>query len=101
MIMYYPERFKATEAGRVLMRMRESYEAVFSAREDAHFKILSFARDIQSKFDLDNLHLTDRHGHDLTDRVVSCVKQLGESVGPGQHACADGRHRCAAGSYRG
>eukprot|EP00966_Prymnesium_polylepis_P075400 1749253-Prymnesium_polylepis.1 len=46
MVMYYGERFKAGEAAHVLMRMRESYELVLSAREDAHNAIVAFGRDI-------------------------------------------------------
>ena len=81
MIMYYDERFKANEAGHVLMRMRESYECTFSAREDAHYAILAFGRDIRCQFDLDNLHMTNREGHGLGEKVITCIKQLGSSVG--------------------
>ena len=89
MLMYYQERFEAGEAGWVLMRMRESFTLVFSAREDAHFKILEFGREIRSKFDVDNLHMTDRHGHDLSEKVITVVKQLASSVSSTHAQMAD------------
>ena len=95
LIMFYEERFKANEAAHVLMRMRESYELVFSAREDAHNKILGFGRDIRCQFDHANLHMTDRHGHDLSEKVITCVKQLGSSVGSTHVQIADVTERVA------
>ena len=43
--------------------------------------LLDWGRSIKVKFDTDNLHLSDRHTHDTSEKVIAVVQQLGSTVG--------------------
>ena len=78
-IMFYHERFLAKEMHSVLTCMREAYSAIGASGEDAHAKIIEWGVAIHVKFDVDNLHLTEKESHTGHEKVVHAVKQLGSS----------------------
>ena len=78
-IMFYHERFLAKEMHSVLTCMREAYSAIGAPGEDAHAKMIEWGVAIRVKFDVDNLHLTEKQSHAGHEKVVHAVKQLGSS----------------------
>ena len=90
MIMYYPERFEAKEMHTVLHQMREAYKDTIGAPgDDAHSKLVEWGVAIKTKFDVDNLHLTDGTTHEGAMQVVQAVKSLGSSTASTQAMIAD------------
>jgi hypothetical protein len=77
MIMYYNERFDAAEMHTVLTSMREAFvHAELGKMEVAHSTICEWARAIRAQFDVDNLHLTARQAHGMSEQVVATMQHL-------------------------
>ena len=92
MIMYYQQRYEVRprEMQSVNDHLAEAYKATVGfPGEDAHQKLMEWSSIIKVQFDLDNLHLTARDGHDNTEKVVTAVKQLGSGQASMQGQLAD------------
>lgn len=77
MIMYYNERFEAAEMHTVLTSMREAFvHAELGKMEVAHSTICEWAKAIRAQFDVDNLHLTARQAHGMSEQVVATMQHL-------------------------
>jgi hypothetical protein len=85
MIMYYEERFKAKESTTVLAMMRESYVAMAAPTDDVHAVLIEWGGLIRTQFNVDNLHLTERHEHGGSEQVTAAVKGLSQTISR-QHA---------------
>ena len=81
LIMYYAERFEAEEMHSVLAKMRDAYRPIAAPMDDAHMVLKGWGSAIQAKFDTDNLHLTGREMHTMSEKVLAVVQQLGATVG--------------------
>ena len=81
LIMYYGERFEAQEMHSVLAAMRDAYRPIAAPHDDAHMVLKGWGSAIKAKFDADNLHLTGRETHAMSEKVLAVVQQLGATVG--------------------
>ena len=79
--MYYGERFQAEEMQLVLASMRDAYRPIASPTDDAHIILQEWGRAIRTQFDSDNLHLSSRETHAMSDKVLAVVQQLGVTIG--------------------
>ena len=81
MIMYYETRFKSKESEHVLARMRDAYDAKISTPGfAAHQVLIEWGDALKIQFKLDNAHLFNRKGHDLSEQVVAGLQGLGGNV---------------------
>ena len=82
MIMYYETRFKSKESEYVLARMRDAYDAKMSTPGfAAHQVLIEWGDALKINFKVDNAHLYNRTGHNLSEQVVAGLQGLGNSVG--------------------
>ena len=79
-LMYHQERVLAVEMRPVLVRMEDVYKSCYCPLTEPRAAIFLWGRHIQSKFRLDNLHLTARQADTNQVQVIEAVKTLGESV---------------------
>ena len=80
----------AKEMHVVVTHIRDAWTATIgSPFDDAHAKLVEWGMVIRAQFDVDNLHLTARTGHDGSQKVISAVKQLGSSVASTHTQLAD------------
>ena len=81
MIMYYETRFKSKESEHVLARMRDAYDAkILTPGFAAHQVLIEWGDALKIQFKLDNAHLFNRKGHDLSEQVVAGLQGLGGNV---------------------
>ena len=81
LVMYYGQRRKAKEMLFVQETMVDAYEKRISNTDDTHAVLMKWGGLIKSKFDADNLHMTERHAHSNEDRVVACIQGIGGTIG--------------------
>eukprot|EP00964_Phaeocystis_antarctica_P050899 scaffold29653_cov24-Phaeocystis_antarctica.AAC.1 len=65
----------------VLTKMRDAYRPIAAPYDDAHMVLKGWGTAIQTQFDSDNLHLTGRETHAMSEKVLAVVQQLGATVG--------------------
>ena len=65
----------------VLAKMRDAYRPIAVPNDDAHMVLKGWGSAIRAKFDTDNLHLTGREMHTMSEKVLAVVQQLGATVG--------------------
>jgi hypothetical protein len=81
MVMYYETRFKSKESEHVLARMRDAYDAKMSTPgSPAHLVLIEWGDALKIQFKIDNAHLFNRKGHDLSEQVVAGLEGLGNNV---------------------
>ena len=81
MIMYYETRYKSKESEHVLARMRDAYDAKMSTPgSPAHLVLIEWGDALKIQFKIDNAHLFNRKGHDLSEQVVAGLEGLGNNV---------------------
>ena len=81
MVMYYDTRYKSKESEHVLARMRDAYDAKMSTPgSPAHLVLIEWGDALKIQFKLDNAHLFNRKGHDLSEQVVAGLEGLGNNV---------------------
>ena len=65
----------------MLGRMRDAYRQIALPNDDAHIALLDWGRTIKAEFDANNLHLSGRETHSMTEKAIAVVHQLGSTVG--------------------
>ena len=89
LVMYYPERFKANEAMTVLAQMRDAYAKLASVKDEPHTIFVKWGAAIRKQFDVDNLHLTARHGHGELEQIVGAINSLSSVLNSVQASVSD------------
>ena len=67
--MYYQEREKAHEMGKVLHFIRQAFNKIAAPEQDAHTELCKWGKMIRTQFDAENLRLTAKKEHDGHEQV--------------------------------